>query len=53
MFERLRFEIGWHWNKQRHNIIVYEIMFAAIIAGSILLSGNAAHNLAEAGRHRN
>ena len=51
--ERLQFELTWNWNNQRHKVVVYGIMFAAIIAGSILLSGNVAHNLAEAGRHRN
>ena len=52
--ERIRFELAWNWNHQRHKVIVLGIMLGAIITGSILLgSGNIAHNIAEAGRHRN
>lgn len=52
--ERLRFELAWNWNKQRHKVVIFGIMFGAIIAGSILLSGaNVAQHIAEAGRHRN
>ena len=51
--ERMRFELAWNWNRQRHKVIVMGIMLGAIIAGSLLIGGNVAHNIAEAGRHRN
>jgi hypothetical protein len=53
MFERLKFEIAWHWNHQRHNVVVCGIMIGAILAGSLIIGGNIVQNIAEAGRHRN
>ena len=51
--ERLQFELAWNWNNQRHKVVVYGIMLGALVTGALLLGGNIAHNLAEAGRHRN
>ncbi len=47
--ENLKFNIKWHWNQNRHTLIVYGIMLAAVITGALLLGGT----IAEAGRHRN
>lgn len=40
--ERLRFEIGWNWNKERHKVAVCGIMLGASIIGSLLL-GSSVH----------
>jgi hypothetical protein len=52
MFENLKERIAWHWNMNRHTMVVFGIISAVSAAIGFLGHGGDINHIAFAGRHR-